>query len=361
MGGDTALSALNELALKGKPPRLRRYAQTRIAVAAENRGLSAEQLADRIVPDLGLASDGSLRLDYGPRQFVITFDEQLKPFVTDQAGKYLKTLPKPGAKDDPIPAQAAYQQFSALKKAARALASEQIGRLERAMCRQRSWSPEEFEELLLGHPLLRHLVRRLVWTVFDTAPENGGTVLASFRVAEDLSLADAEDEPYSLPEGAAVAIAHPVDLGDGTRAWSDIFGDYELLQPFAQLGRPVFELSDAERAATILTRFAGRPASPFRVAGLEQRGWQRGTVGGGAVWDDVIRPLPKGWELVARFSPGILAWSIDGSGVQDISQVWIRTAGSADHTPAGSGIAFSVLDQVAASEILHDLTGVVEQ
>lgn len=361
MGSNTALSALSELALKGRPPRLRRYAESRVAVVAENLGLTADQLADRTVPDLGLAADGSLRLDYGPRQFVIGFDEQLKPFVTDQAGKRLKTLPKPGVKDDPIPAQAAYEQFSALKKAARALASEQIGRLERAMCRRRSWSPEEFEELLLGHPLLRHVVRRLVWTVFDAAPQNGGRVVASFRVAEDLSLADAEDETYSLPEGAAVAIAHPVDLGDGAHAWSDVFGDYEILQPFAQLGRPVFELSDAERAATILTRFGGRPASPFRIVGLERRGWRRGPVEDGAVWHDVIRPLAEDWELVARFSPGIAAWGIDGSGVQDIGRVWIRTAGSAGHTPGGPGITFSVLDQVAASEILRDLTEVMDE
>jgi hypothetical protein len=185
-GSSSALSALNELATKGKPPRLRKYAASRVTVAAENLGLSAEQLADRIVPDLGLAPDGSLRLDYGPRQFVVGFDEQLKPYVTDPAGKRLKTLPKPGLKDDAIPAQASYNQFSALKKAVRTLAVEQIGRLERAMCARRSWSGEEFEELLVAHPLLRHVVRRLVWAVFDTAPEDGGSVIATVRVAEDL-------------------------------------------------------------------------------------------------------------------------------------------------------------------------------
>lgn len=363
MGSNAALSALSELALKGKPPRLRKYAESRITLAAENLGLTADQLADRTVPDLGLAADGSLRLDYGPRQFVIGFDEQLKPFVTDQAGKRLKTLPKPGVKDDPIPAQAAYEQFSALKKAARALASEQIGRLERAMCRRRSWSSEEFEELLLGHPLLRHVVRRLVWTVFDAAPQNGGSAVASFRVAEDLSLADAEDETYRLPEGPAVAIAiaHPVDLGDEAHTWSDVFGDYEILQPFPQLGRPVFELFDAERAATILTRFSGRPASPFGIVGLERRGWLRGRVEDGAVWHDVIRPLGKDWELVASFSPGIAAWGIEGSGAQDISKVWIRTTGSPHQSAGDSGIAFSVLDPVVASEILRDLTEVTAQ
>ncbi|MFL6114807.1 MAG: DUF4132 domain-containing protein, partial [Catenulispora sp.] len=361
LAGNTALSALNELAVKGKPPRLRKHAEGRVAVAAENLGLSAEQLADRIVPDLGVGPDGPQRLSYGPRQFVVGFDEQLKPYVTDPAGRRLKTLPKPGAKDDPILAPAAYRQFSALKKAARTLASEQIGRLERAMGGRRSWSAEEFEALLLRHPLLRHLVRRLVWTAFDAAPDSGGTAIGTFRVAEDLSLADVDDEVYTLPERAAVAIAHPLDLGDSAPAWSDVFADYELLQPFQQLGRSVFELSDAERPATILTRFSGCPASPFRIAALERRGWRRGAVGDGGIWHDVIRPLPGDWEAVARFSPGIPAGWLEGAGAQDIEQVWVQAAGSSHHSPDGTGgIALSVLDRVLASEMLRDLTEVME-
>jgi hypothetical protein len=362
-GSSSALSALNELATKGKPPRLRKYAASRVTVAAENLGLSAEQLADRIVPDLGLAPDGSLRLDYGPRQFVVGFDEQLKPYVTDPAGKRLKTLPKPGLKDDAIPAQASYNQFSALKKAVRTLAVEQIGRLERAMCARRSWSGEEFEELLVAHPLLRHVVRRLVWAVFDTAPEDGGSVIATVRVAEDLSLADVEDETYRLPEAAAVTIAQPLDLGDAAHAWSDVFADYEILQPFQQLGRSVFELCDDERAATVLTRFAGRPASPFRIAGLERRGWVRGEVGDGGIWHEILRPLGEGWELVAQFAPGIPAGGLDWSPVQDISEVWIQHAGVGNGYLSRSrsgGITLSMLNPVVASEILRDLTEVME-
>ena len=67
------------------------------------------------------------------------------------------------------------------------------------------------------------------------------------------------------------------------------------------------------------------------------------------------------WELVASFSPGIAAWGIEGSGAQDISKVWIRTTGSPYQSAGDSGIAFSVLDPVVASEILRDLTEVTAQ
>ncbi|MCQ0018518.1 DUF4132 domain-containing protein [Actinomadura madurae] len=60
-----------------------------------------------------------MTLDYGGRRFVVGFDEQLKPFVTDEDGKPRKSLPKPGVRDDETLAPAAYKRFADLKKEAR--------------------------------------------------------------------------------------------------------------------------------------------------------------------------------------------------------------------------------------------------
>ncbi|STM38261.1 WGR domain-containing protein [Escherichia coli] len=37
---------------------------------------------------------------FGPRQFTVSFDETLKPFVRDVSGSRLKDLPKPNKSDD---------------------------------------------------------------------------------------------------------------------------------------------------------------------------------------------------------------------------------------------------------------------
>ncbi|MEV5408175.1 DUF4132 domain-containing protein [Thermopolyspora sp. NPDC052614] len=162
IGTDVALMHLYGLAQKAPYKGLRARAQQKVEQVARKLGLTPEQFADRLVPDFGLDAGGGMVLDYGPRRFVVGFDEQLKPYVADEDGKRRASLPKPGAKDDPEPAAEAYKRFAALKKDVRAAAADQIRRLESAMLEQRRWTVPEFETYLAGHPLLRHITRRLV-------------------------------------------------------------------------------------------------------------------------------------------------------------------------------------------------------
>ena len=271
IGTDVALIHLNGIAQKVKFRALRERAAEKIEEVAEALGLTAEQLADRLVPDLGLDATGSLTLDYGPRTFSVRFDEHLKPYVVDGAGSRRKDLPKPAASDDADLATAARQRFSALKKDVRTVAADQIHRLERAMVTRRRWPAREFRELFVAHPFLVHVVRRLVWLVHDAA----GTVTGALRVAEDRTFTDAADEPFTLPDDASVSVAHPMLLDAGLAAWAELFADYEILQPFPQLGRAVHTLTDAERGASSLTRFAGITVPTGRLMSLERRGWRR--------------------------------------------------------------------------------------
>src|SRR6202007_453201 len=127
-------------------------------------------------PDFGLDAQGTLVLDYGPRRFTVTFDEQLAPLVVEQNGKVRKSAPTPAPKGDPALTPAGAALFTGLKKDLRTIADQEIKRLELAMITRRSWTPDDFHALFVAHPLLGHIVRRLVGI---TA---GGT---SFRVAED--------------------------------------------------------------------------------------------------------------------------------------------------------------------------------
>jgi hypothetical protein len=353
IGTDRALAALHGLSLKGKFKALKTRADERITAVAASRGLDAEQLADRLVPDLGLDADGTTTVDFGARRFTVRFDEILRPSVHDASGNRLKALPKPCAQDDPVLAPEAYQHFSTLKKQLRPLAADQLWRLEQAMCTRRRWSRAEFADLLVTHPLLRHTVRALVWCAYSDGGQQAG-----FRVAEDLTLADPDDDRYEIPDGARIGLVHPVELGPALPKWREVFGDYEILQPFEQLDRANFELTAAEADAVALQRFAGATAPAERLAALERRGWRRGGayIDGGTI-PHCFRPLPDGTYLILPLDPGINAGSLLDSGPQSLSAAWISASpDDYHHQPSHHAARLSRIDPVTMSEIIKDLT-----
>ncbi|WP_371501822.1 DUF4132 domain-containing protein [Kitasatospora sp. NBC_00374] len=351
IGSDVALLHLHGIAQRVKFKALKARAQEKIAEVAAGLGLSGEQLSDRLVPDFGLDADGTTVVDYGTRTFTVGFDEQLKPYVLDSDGARRKDLPAPGARDDAELAPAERKRFAALKKDVRTVAGDQIRRLEDAMVARRSWTAEEFDQLFVGHPLLWHLVRRLVWLA-----EADGTATA-FRVAEDRTLADVHDEVFALPAGATVRLAHPLLLCDDLAAWSELFADYEILQPFRQLGRPVYALTDEERAGHRLTRFENGPALPTaRLVGMERRGWQRGAPQDAGVERWLSRRVGPDRYVVLAPEHGIAVGMHDVYPEQRVETVWLDIRPGDYWTHNRTFPTFAELDPVTASEVIADLT-----
>lgn len=303
IGSDLALMHLNGVAQKIKFKGLQEKAREKMNEVAARRGLSADELADRLVPDLDLDADGSLTLDFGPRQFRVGFNEALVPFVKDASGKLLTDLPKPNKSDDATVSKESEATWKTLKKDAKAIASIQVTRFELAMCGQRRWEADSWRAMFLEHPLLVHLVRRLVWGVYDGANKLVGT----FRVAEDGTLSNAGDELYTLPDEARVGIVHALDLSEEQRgAWGQILGDYGIVQPFAQIGRDTYAPTKEESATSALMRRKGQFVATGKVLGLvEQRGWRKGQPqDAGWIWE-WLKPLPGNQHASLELRTGI--------------------------------------------------------
>ncbi len=344
IGTDVALLHLNGIAQKVQFGGLKARAREMIDTVAAGLGLTGEQLADRLVPDFGLDDAATLVVDYGPRRFVVGFDEQLKPYVVDGDGKRRKDLPKPGAKDDPDLAPAEHKRFAALKKDVRTVAADQIRRFESAMVARRRWPAAEFRSLFAGHPLLWHVVRRLVWITEDGV---------GFRLAEDRSLADVNDEAVELADDVVVGIAHPLDLAGALDGWAEVFADYEILQPFPQLGRPVHALTQDEVAAPSLKRFENLVVPVGKLLGLTNKGWQRGEPQDAGVECWITRPVPGG-SLVVNLNPGIPVGVVTLFEEQTLTDVWLNNGGGAWHRRGSR--TFGELDPITASEVLAELT-----
>ena len=348
IGSDVALMHLNGIAQKVKFKGLQEKARAKIDQMAQMRGLSAEELADRLVPDLGLDEHGTLTLDFGPRTFSVGFDETLRPYARDASGAALKDLPKPLKSDDSERAQAATERWKALKKDARTLASQQILRLELAMAQRRRWSAIEFRRFFVEHPLLRHLARRLLWARFEN-----GAPSQCLRVAEDLSYADAHDDLISLPDSAEIGLVHALELGaSDAAAFGQIFADYEILQPFAQLGREVYRLSEDERGSFELARFKDKQVATGSVFGLEQRGWRRGAPQDAGWIGWMTRPIGDDLEVELDLDPGTVVGDISYEPKQKLSALVLRRPNSYGDDGRRR---WKELDPILASEVLRDI------
>jgi hypothetical protein len=351
IGTDVTLSFLNGIAEKVKFKALQQRARAKIAQLAEARGLTREELADRLVPDLGLDENGSLPLDFGERTFTVGFDEQLKPYVKDAEGARLKDLPKPTKKDDAAKAEAAAEKWKLLKKDAKAAASIQVLRLELGMCAKRRWSAEAFQQFFVQHPLLIHIVRRLVWGTYDSQ----GKLLATFRVAEDRSFADRNDDAWELSGGWRIGLPHPLELEPQVAAaWGQVFADYQLLQPFPQLGRPTYTPTAEEQNATQLKRVEGLTVPTGKVLGLEARGWRRGPPQDAGVVGWMERQFENGPIVSLDLDPGLATGYLEASPEQKLGAATL----SSTYSWGREGqLAFSKLDPILFSELVRDLEG----
>lgn len=308
LGDERALLALTQAAHGSRIQAVKAAAQEGLERIAADRGWSREELDDRTVPSLGLDGRGGVEL--GHRGMRAQVSSELTVELHDAEGALVRALPRAG--DDPEAHARAKRRLAELRSDVAALATRQRQRLEAAMVAQRSWPLAEARRWLFEAPLLAGVVRALVWVCEGVA----------FRVSEDGTFADVRDEPIDFDEGR-VCVAHPLHLSD-LSTWADLWADYALLQPFAQLGRPTYRRGEVGRSEVELSRVG--PVPGVKAMGrLEARGWTR---------------EGDGWrrgEARIMAEPGIDFAYLDG---QEVYLV----AGPTE-----------CLDEIAFSELAHDL------
>ncbi|KAB8143746.1 DUF4132 domain-containing protein [Chloroflexia bacterium SDU3-3] len=306
IGSDAALRQLSSIAKTVKFLGTRKRASQHMDAIASERGLTRADLEDRIVPDCGLDAGGGRVFDYGPRQFRFMLRATMRPALRDDRGRVLATLPRPNARDDATLAATAMAQWRQLREQVAAVSKAQAVRLEEAMVDERRWGREAFAQALVRHPLLGHLVQRLVWAAYDAQ----GQLAATFRVDQDGAYADSSDRPIDLAAYPSVGIPHPLALSKGERAaWGSLLADYQIFSPFPQLTRPHDRFTRAQRGRGDLNLF-GRVAIPAAdlQRGLEQRGWLRGAPGDGTWFNYHIKPLSlpqMDITAIVKYDPGV--------------------------------------------------------
>lgn len=270
-----ALLIVDSIARKFKFKQVKAAAGKALEFAAAQLGLSREELADKIVPDLGFDENMERSFDYGERQFKVTITPALEIEVFDETGKKLKNMPAPGKKDDAEKAAAAYEAFKQMKKQMKTTVSSQKMRLEMALSTEREWSVEAWKNLFVKNPIMHQFAIGLIWGLYEER-----RLIKSFRYMEDGSFNTEEEEEYELPQSGQIGLVHPIELSAEAReAWKQQMEDYEIIQPIEQLDRPIYHMTEEEAGMRNLERFGGCILNDLSLGGkLLGFGWYRGTV-----------------------------------------------------------------------------------
>jgi hypothetical protein len=358
IGTPAALMELHAIAQKTRHKALKERVQSFLFDVAYKLNLTQEDLQDRIIPDCGLDDRGSHCFDFGTRQFELVLSNELKPMVRDATGKLKADLPKPGAKDQPDLANQAIAEWKLIKKQIAQVAKIQSLRLEQAMINGRRWQFNLLETLFVQHPLMTHLAQRLIWGIYDAS----GQLIDTFRVTEDRAYATIEDKDFVIEASASVGIIHPLELTVEERStWEEVLNDYEIIQPFAQIHRPLYTLQPEEAAQTAITHFANIQFIKVEVEAialvgfLDRRGWTRGS-NGADLYEHYKTFERANLTAVIQYEQ-VAAYALTYTYPISVQKcLFLRTnryvQGNIDHNTA---LLLSKVDPIIISEVLGDL------
>lgn len=370
--GAIACDAVMALALSSDPAaivivdsisRKFKFRQVKVAAAAalENAarelGISAEELADRIVPTLGFDRSGKRIFDYGKRSFTVRLTATLELEIRNDQGKTVKSMPAPGKTDDAQAADA-YEAFKTMKKQIRTTVTAQRTRLESAFSVLRCWDTERWKALFVDNPVMRQFATSLIWGIYED-----GRLTDTFRYMEDGSFNTVDEEEYTLPEHGMIGLVHPVELDDDMlERWKQQLEDYEIRQSIDQLGRTVHILDETRAGEKTLDDFGGKMLNVLSLSGkLLQQGWYRGSIvdgGGYYCFYREDRELGIGAEL--RFSGAAVGYD-DGEDVTVYDAVFYtgtiqRGSYIYDTIPDDQIVPLGNVPARYYSEIVHQLT-----
>lgn len=215
-------------------------------------------MEQRAVADLAA---GPLVVSRGDVTLTLSISDDGDPSLsTTRNGKPLKTLPASLKKDGEV--EEVKGRLQELKRQR----SRVRDTLEEAMCRGDRFAPGELRTLL-GHPILAPGLSRLVFV---------GDGVGGYLADGGRSLRDHAGKTHVLGDNEEVRLAHPEDLlrrGDWS-AWQRECYKAERVQPFKQLFRELYPMTETERGKQGSSRYAGHQVNPRQaLALLGGRGW----------------------------------------------------------------------------------------
>lgn len=272
-----------------------------VGTIAERNNWTADELADRTIPTAGLDENGVLIIDYDTRMLSAYVDDKDKFVLKNEAGKVIKSLPAARENDDATIIKEAKSLFSTSKKEFKQVVDSQTTRLYEAMCTERLWSSQDWQEYLYAHPIMKRLITRLIWIEVDSE----GMQILSFRPSDDGSLLDFNDDDISLQADSCIKLAHSVLLtAEECEQWRAHLKDYEIKSIFGKFTQFDHKLPEFKKEQDQIDDFKGYLTDTFTLRGLlTKMGYKRASIEDGGSFDRYYKPYDSlGISAVIIFS-----------------------------------------------------------
>lgn len=362
-GSSEALMQVDNFARKFKSNQVKAAANEAMAEAAEFLGITAEELADRVVPDMKFDDRMCRIFDYGSRKFSVYLTPSLEIEIYN-GEKKVKNMPKPGINDETETAEKSYAEFKEMKKQLKNVVAVQKARLEYALMCERKWTSENWKKLFVKNPVMHSFAIGLIWGVYENSE-----LKSTFRYMDDGSFTTSDEDEFDLPENAVISLVHPIELTDEEiDKWSEQLSDYEIVQPFKQLSREVYFPNDSELKSTEINRFKGKSIVNLTfMSRMLKNGWYKGTAQDAGFFYEFTRKdvsrhikdnkgisVPDGWGAELKFSGMYIgAYSEE---TEDITVEELTFYKAADMS---SAVSVNDVNRRYFSEIIMQLTEII--
>jgi hypothetical protein len=300
LGGHASTSTLQfllSIARRHRTKQVQALAGELVERIADERGWTADELADRTVPTAGLDERGVLELPIGDRAYELKLEADDSLALYNPAGKVVQSLPQIKEGPDKEAADEAKAAVTNAKKELKQVFEFQAKRLYEALCVGRRWPVADWRRYLLEHPLVGRLAQRVIWLGLDAE----GKVVTAFRPMADLSLTDAADNEVDLDSVETVQLAHrSLFSAEAAAAWAQHLDDYKVAPLFEQLERPLL----AAPTGTALEDRSGHIIEAFKLrTAANKLGYERAPAEDGGWFTEYLKPFASiGITAVIEFT-----------------------------------------------------------
>lgn len=285
-----AVTQLGRVQAKTKHASVQKQVGKALTHAADQSGMTVDELQDMSVPDFGMTESGVLKRVIGE------WEAELQLGIADSITINWKSTSNKTQKSVPAELKTRYaEELKTLKRTESDIQKVLPGiraRIERSFIDQRHWRFDVFSERYLNHPLTSTFARRLLWSFNGRA--------AIWYEGKLIT----EDGTALAPEPAdLVELWHPISSSPETVLhWRRWLSDREITQPFKQCHREIYVLTDAERnTETYSNRFASHILLQHRLQHLcMDRGWHYKLMGAFDSHSTPTLQLPR-WDLAVEY------------------------------------------------------------